>query len=234
MQVDNEHERLRWRVLDALYWDGDNAAAAQAVRELHRHAAALPVRSVEDREAQLRDLCAEQQWRLVLGDAAGASSAIRRFRTAFHEGAGSDDSVRTGSRAAVCATVLETWLAVLSKRSDATLLLNRLDSLSLSGAVDPEVTVALPLNLVVARLREAVNDPRGALAAILRRSYGFQPWYLSTCLREEGRLSALTGDTAAGIKAYRHYLALRSDPEPGLRSKVERVRTDLAALVAEP
>jgi hypothetical protein len=34
-------------------------------------------------------------------------------------------------------------------------------------------------------------------------------WYLSTFLREEGRLAALTGDTAGAIRAYQHYLALR-------------------------
>ena len=47
---------------------------------------------------------------------------------------------------------------------------------------------------------------------------------LSTPLREEGRLAALVGDTAGAIRAYRQYLALRSDPEPALHADVERVR----------
>ena len=34
-------------------------------------------------------------------------------------------------------------------------------------------------------------------------------------LREEGRLAALTGDRQGAIRAYRHYLALRGDAEPG-------------------
>jgi tetratricopeptide (TPR) repeat protein len=214
MPEHSKHERLRWRVVDALYWDGDNAAAAEAVRELQRYAAAPPAQSADDRDAQYQDLCVEQQWRLARGDLASAGSAIGRLRAA--------------NGADVCATVHETWLAVLDKRPDAALLLGRLDSLSLSGAI------AVPRNLVVARLHEAVNDPRGALAAIRRRSYGFQPSYLSTCLREEGRLAALTGDTASAIAAYRHYLALRSDPEPAVKPVVERVRAELAALVAEP
>jgi hypothetical protein len=59
------------------------------------------------------------------------------------------------------------------------------------------------------------------------------PTYLSTFLREEGRLAALTGDTAGAIHAYQHYLALRSNPEPRLRPEVERVRGDLTRLLGE-
>ena len=60
------------------------------------------------------------------------------------------------------------------------------------------------------------------------------PIFMSTFLRQEGRLSALTGDTVGAIRAYRHYLALRRDPEPALRPEVERVRAELTALVSEP
>jgi hypothetical protein len=60
------------------------------------------------------------------------------------------------------------------------------------------------------------------------------PRYLATFLREEGRLAALTGDTVGAIAAYRHYLGLRSDPEPAVRPEVEQVRSELAALVGEP
>jgi hypothetical protein len=56
------------------------------------------------------------------------------------------------------------------------------------------------------------------------------PYFMTTFLREEGRLSALTGDTAAAMRAYRHYLGLRYDPEPRLRPEVERVRRELAML----
>jgi hypothetical protein len=56
---------------------------------------------------------------------------------------------------------------------------------------------------------------------------------MSTFLREEGRLSALTADTVAAIRAYRHYLALRRDPEAALRPEVEQVRAELAALLSE-
>jgi hypothetical protein len=40
----------------------------------------------------------------------------------------------------------------------------------------------------------------------------------------------MTGDSAGAARAYRHYLALRSDPEPALRSAVDTVRAELARL----
>jgi len=54
--------------------------------------------------------------------------------------------------------------------------------------------------------------------------------YLSTYLQEEGRLAALTADTAGAIAAYRHYLTLRSNPEPSLQPSVDSVRAELARL----
>jgi hypothetical protein len=73
------------------------------------------------------------------------------------------------------------------------------------------------------------------LAATRRRLY-FQaePLFLSTYLREEGRLAALTGDRAGAIRAYQDYLALRANPEPAMRPQVERVRTELGQLLSEP
>jgi hypothetical protein len=90
-------------------------------------------------------------------------------------------------------------------------------------------------NLVVARLKEARGDLQGALAATRRRIYFYaEPLFLSTYLREEGRLAALTGDRAGAIRAYQHYLALRSDPDPALKPEVTQVRAELAGLVGEP
>jgi serine/threonine-protein kinase len=87
-------------------------------------------------------------------------------------------------------------------------------------------------NLVLARLWEAQGDLPRALAALRRRGayYMEAPFFMTTFLREEGRLAALTGDTVSAIRAYRHYLGLRYDPEPQLRPEVERVRQALARL----
>jgi hypothetical protein len=91
--------------------------------------------------------------------------------------------------------------------------------------------------LTLARLREARGEIHAALAVVrARRSYDWQPHsmvMLSTFLREEGRLAALAGDREGAIRAYRHYLALRSDPEPSVLPAVADVRAELARLVAE-
>jgi hypothetical protein len=70
---------------------------------------------------------------------------------------------------------------------------------------------------------------------VRRRSYAYHLTdYLASHLREEGRLAALTGDTAGSVAAYRHYLALRSNPEPTLRADVDRVRAELGKLTPAP
>ena len=83
-------------------------------------------------------------------------------------------------------------------------------------------------------MRESLGDLRGALAEIRRQPYVVgRALFLSSFLREEGRLAALTGDRAEAIQAYRHYLALRTDPEPAVKPESERVRAELANLVAD-
>ena len=75
------------------------------------------------------------------------------------------------------------------------------------------------------------GDPHAALRAIARRpTVPRAPLYMSTFLREEGRLAALTGDTARAVRAYRHYLAYRNNPQASLKPGVDSVRRELAAL----
>lgn len=52
--------------------------------------------------------------------------------------------------------------------------------------------------------------------------------------REEGRLAALAGDVPGAIMAYQRFLALRTDPDPGLvADEVELVRSELAKLLPD-
>ncbi len=55
--------------------------------------------------------------------------------------------------------------------------------------------------------------------------------FLAAYLGMEGRLAERVGDHAGAIRAYEHYLALRSDPEPGLRPGRDSVRAELARIV---
>jgi hypothetical protein len=124
--------------------------------------------------------------------------------------------------------LLEAWWAWATEQPNAGQLARRLDSLLRAAPDWLEFA-----NLVNARLLEASGDVRSALAAVRRRRHGW-PKYLSTYLREEGRLAALAGDTAGAITAYQNYLRLRSDPEPELKPQAERVREELTVLIREP
>ncbi|MGH7460637.1 MAG: hypothetical protein ACREMA_06365 [Longimicrobiales bacterium] len=81
---------------------------------------------------------------------------------------------------------------------------------------------------------EKRGDARSALAALSRRPTGWNAEFASVfpaTLREEGRLAALVGDTAGAIRAYKHYLTLRDQPDPGLmQAEVRRVKAHLAVL----
>jgi hypothetical protein len=67
-------------------------------------------------------------------------------------------------------------------------------------------------NLVLARLYEELGDRAAALGALRRRPYDWDtgPLYLTTFLREEGRLAALTGDLEGAARANAKVRALRS------------------------
>ena len=83
-------------------------------------------------------------------------------------------------------------------------------------------------NLLAARLHEARGNPARALQFVRRRAN----WnaYLSTQLRDEARIALRVGDTTSAIEAYRHYLALRWQPETRLAADVEATRRALARL----
>jgi serine/threonine-protein kinase len=229
-----EGERLhedvtRDRLMDALYWDGDSAAALSSIREGAPWADGA-LEAGPDRRGQYDVICRLQQWRLAHGERATAPAAIARLRAAALPGIPAADSAAATAYTSACATLLEAWLATAGRRPDAGILVARLDSLSRRNPPGWTETHTL----VLARLLEAQGNVPGALAAVRRRAYGLGlRRYLSTYLREEGRLAALAGDTAGAIRADQHYLRLRADPEPPLRAARDSVRAELARLVGE-
>jgi hypothetical protein len=241
------HAALYERVLDALYGDGDSGNGGQAAHQLAAAARALPDDSDARAVAQI-DLCVATLWRLSRGESGGAVQAIARLRRRAP-----GDSPQSLTANAVCAALLEAKLAATAGSLDAVAAVDRLDSIIRSGpggqrngapvafTLSPAYvrsTVGISpcgfedfVNLEVARLRERQGGLQAALAAVRRRPYAYHlSDYLAPHLREEGRLAALTGDTTAAIRAYRHYLALRSEPEPSLRPGVDSVRSELAKL----
>jgi hypothetical protein len=71
-----------------------------------------------------------------------------------------------------------------------------------------------------------------ALEALRRRPYATMEAnsYLAPSLRLEGRLALQFGDTVSAIRAWRHFLVLRPDPDPAGQPIVDSVRTELQRL----
>jgi len=127
--------------------------------------------------------------------------------------------------------MVRAMLAVRLGRPDAKALVGRADSILLLIPPKDYFVSNFVSRLTMAYLFEDLGQLDRALA-VFRRGTGTA--YLSTTLREEGRLAALTGDREGAIRAYVHYLELRSDPEPEVLPEVEAVRNELARLVGEP
>ena len=223
---DADPAHLAGRILDALYWGGDSAAAADAVRRLGPSALAR-ARASRKEWRELRPLCAVSAWRAAQGNLGPVAEAIATLR-ALGDTDPARGAVLHGQYATLCAALLDATVAAAGEAPDAVARVARAD---IAARTYPQWP-ALGASLVVARAAEAQGDLGLALRALRRRAdmYGQFPWYLSTFVREEGRLAALTGDTAGAVRAYRHYLALRPTPEPGVRPEVERVRAALSDL----
>jgi tetratricopeptide (TPR) repeat protein len=222
---------LREQVKDALYWDGDTLAAAAAAKELERTTPETAIASgsaidTSKLPLHLSNVCVLERWRLAHGSTATARRSIAALRAFVGRRERSDPLATLFTQ---CMITVDAQLAVLEKSPDAPARVARLDSVLLTGPAGSMQDVG---NLVVAQLKEQTDDVEGALAAVRRREYVFtRGAYVSTYLREEGRLAELAGDVEGAIAAYRQYLALRSEPEPELAVDVEAIRERLERLI---
>ncbi len=211
---------LDFRIYAALFWDGDTSAAAAAARRLEGYVegGGLQPWEAPDRSA---GACALAHWRIARHEAERARAALAQARR-FAAPVESPEPLATP----LCIAAADAELAA-ARGGPFAAELGRLDSL-LNDAWNSRDLLLTVGNLVAARLHEARGDVPGALARIRRRA----GWtmLLSTQLREEGRLAALVGDREGAVRAYRHYLALRSAPEPSLLEEVDRTRAELARL----
>jgi serine/threonine-protein kinase len=213
--------RLWMAVLDALFADGDTARGRAAAAALEKRLGRpLPVADLDEGRARY----AIGQYALADGRLELVRRAIADLRSPRLEPGKEWQTEFTRPYT----LILEAQLAAAQRRPEADDLLRALDS----ALADPTgVTWTSYGNLVLARLHEARGDLPAALAALRRRYVGVAtfPHYV-TFLREEGRLAALTGDRAGAVRAYRHYLTLRSEAEPALQPQVRQVRAELERL----
>jgi DNA-binding SARP family transcriptional activator/TolB-like protein len=224
--LSGSHAHLRLRILDALYAEGDTAAAQGAARELETLTGGGLAAAAFASDTRMADLCVLSQWRASSGDTAGMSTAI----DALHRAAATTRYLLPVTAApGACAELLEGWLAVLVKRGDALSRVERLDSLALTSQTAGDAIAYAPI--LVARLYERLGQPGRALQAIRKRSYmSGWPRYLATAWREEGRLAQIVGDGGGAKTAYERYLALRVSPEESVAAQVDQVRSLLASV----
>lgn len=201
-------------VLDALFWDGDSTAAAAAVARLQRTVARGRSEEGGARARYYTNACVIGLWQLARDDVAGAGAMVALLRA----GASARDSaIVHGADARFCALMLEAMRAVRQSSTQGPSLVAQLDTAMQQG---PYVFGSDFGNLVVARLLEAQGDAAAALRAVRRRPYDWDTvsLYLTTYLREEGRLAAKAGDGAGASAAQRRYRSLRSGSDATLAS----------------
>jgi tetratricopeptide (TPR) repeat protein len=221
----------RDRIRQALSWDGDTNVALESVRILGRSAASPA--SGEAVRQQLFDACAIGEWQASRGDYAAAASAITRLRRARVDQLEPADAGETARYVSLCAALLEAMRASGLRLPDARARVVAADSVARDfiHAICCGERLG-DANIQIARLWEREGDLPAALAAVARGATAFLvgPAYLSTLLREEGRLAALTGDTTRAVNAYRRYLAFRPNPQTSLKPGVDSARRELRRL----
>ncbi|GAC1477699.1 MAG: hypothetical protein NVS1B4_20720 [Gemmatimonadaceae bacterium] len=202
------------RLIDfGLFGGGDTSAARIAAAEAATAVAEdlrAPISAASSRSTIARRLHNIFLWKLAHEDTAGVRPMIARVRRDYHP---------------IAAAMLDADLAVVAGDSTAREKLRVLDSLALLGCCETG-----PGAMLAARLHERLGDRDGALRMVRAAQWHFAPAYLATALRDEGRLANATGDHDAARRAYAHYLALRSHPEPEVQGEVNAVRAELARI----
>ncbi|MEO5589767.1 MAG: BTAD domain-containing putative transcriptional regulator [Gemmatimonadaceae bacterium] len=200
-----------------VFGGGDRAAGDSAAKVLARLSAHDTIGTVPERvRAVSATLSVLSMWYLAAGDtvrAAAAASWIGRHS----EGQ---------PRNRVLSVLPNMLVASRARRAEGKKLRALVDSVSLRGCCElPEFVM-----LVLARAYEASGDEARALDVIRRGIWYWPPRLLSIFLREEGRVSARLGQRTEAIRAYEHYLALRSKPESSRLAQRDSVRAELARL----
>jgi hypothetical protein len=219
-------------ILDALYADADMEQAARLAAKLPR---IYPRPTVETNWESIVEGYAGAQYQLASGRAGAAQEAVRAWKRVWAPG----DTSQALRLALHLGLLLDAQLAALQHRSDALARLTELDSVLVTG---PTYGEWLPTgstfggfepvaNLLAARLWHERGEPGRALATIRRRTVGLRQRSLfASQIRDEARYAASVGDREGTVRAYRHYLRLRADPEPALRAKVQEVWAEFETL----
>ncbi len=210
-----------WAVM---YGDGDRAEADTTARARADFLArdtvtdrayrpdSTPGQANRDRNRDaLSEMNQEALWRWAHGSPKTAADLARRMRR-HGDAAGAD--------------IVDMLLASDAGSPDAPALRARVATAALDGCCDGNHHVYL----LLATAYERAGQFADALQAVRRGQWRLPTMFLAAYLGMEGRLAERVGDHAGAIRAYEHYLALRADPEPGLRPGRDSVRAELARI----
>lgn len=232
------HAPLRLRVLDALYADGDTAAADAAAGALAR-TVDVPggAAAAAGGAARLADGCVLAQWRVAPWRAGVPGverrAAARRAAALLREPGIPAEPVLVGAAPRACADLVEAMAAVASRAPDARARVEAIDALMLTGPALNDASAWA--TLAIARLYDQLGDPARALAVVRRRSSSKGwPRYLASALAEEGRLALAQADTAVAVAAYTRLLAFRAAPEAPLVAHALATRALVERLTRRP
>lgn len=216
-------------IMDAVVEAGDSTAAARGIPGLTRIAESPTPRDSAAAAEQRSVVRAVTTWRLNHGDTTGVRVLLAKLRA----GPGLATPNSAPSLDLLSLTALDALFHDRAGSPEAPLLAARLDSLLENADFANFNTGRLGFaSLTAARLLEKYQGPAAALKAVRRRStwWSNDMPYLAVQLREQGRLAALTGAKEEAITSYRHYLSLRSSPEPAVQPEVDVVKKELAKL----
>jgi serine/threonine protein kinase len=223
-------ESAMYRIQTSLFWGGDTTGIGVAIPLLEDVSRRTPA---ADGDPLARAVVAESACFAGLAHTAtGADARAHAAAARLHELLDGRLELPDRNSHAACAAVLDAVMATAAGRPDARILAERADSLLLRHYSSHRRDVDR-VQLVLARTFDALGDPQAGLRVIRRRQPNNPAYFLATILAEEGRLAARAGDRDGAVRAYRHYLVLRTDPDPELAAEVQRIREQLATLSAE-
>jgi len=202
----------------AMFDDGDRAAADSSARDMARTLAVDTLRLLSRDKVRRTSVAMSLQslWYLDVGDTARTRAASDWLR----------NHIEGHPRNRVLSIMPEMIVASRARRPDGAALRAFVDSITLAGCCElPEFVID-----VLAQAYEESGDAAAALRVNRRGVWYNPPRELATRLREEGRLAARLGDRAGAIRAWEHYLILRSDPEPPLRAQRDSIQAEVNRL----
>jgi serine/threonine-protein kinase len=210
---------FRAMALDAATFDnGDRALGDSSARDLARSferdtLGPLTPDVVRQISAAMSGV---SSWYLEAGDTSRATAAAGWLRR----------HVDGQQRNRVLSILPDMLIASRARRPEGAALRAYVDSMALDGCCEfPPFG-----NFILAQAYESSGDVQSALRVIRRGIWYYPPRLLTTQLREEGRLAAQLGDRAGAVRAWEHYLALRSNPEPVLRAQRDSIRAEVDRL----